>query len=558
MAELMNEKTKKELKRVLGKLRDRIEIVYFTQENACPSCNEQQHLLEAVAKLADKITLKVYDFIKDSEQATKLGIDKIPGTAVIGTNDYGIRFYGLTAGYEFQSLIETILMIADGKSGLSPELEEMITRVDEPVHIEVMTTLTCPYCPRAVHAAQQLAMVNENIRADMVESVEFPQLAQRYAVTGTPKTVINETHSFVGAMGVDRVYLEVLKAVNPQEYKRIEEAIREAHGHRHVRKAEPGHEYDIIIIGGGTAAMSAAIYAVRKALDVLLIAKDLGGQITYTAMVDNYLGLPSIEGKEMVEQFVMHMEQFPIAENLGANVVEVQKKKETFSVTTENEKKFSAKSIIYCAGKEYGRLGVPGEERFMGRGVAFCATCDAPLYRDKKVAVVGGGNSAFTSVRDLLNFAREIHLVHRRDTFTADPSLVKEIEQAKNVRIHTNHVVQEIIGDNELTGIRIQSVDGKERHDLGVDGVFLEIGLTPNSAPVKNLVKLNERNEIIVDKDNTTSTPGCYAAGDVTDITEKQIIIAAGEGAKAALAAYGYLVEKKLVARKAVIDSWQQ
>ena len=193
----------------------------------------------------------------------------------------------------------------------------------------------------------------------------------------------------------------------------------------------------------------------------------------------------------------------------------------------------------------------------MGRGLAFCATCDAPLYNDKKVAVVGGGNSAFTAVRDLLSFAREIHLVHRRETFKADSALVKEIGKAKNVTVHPDTVVKEFLGDDRLTGIRIQSGSNKLR-DLAVDGVFLEIGLSPNTAPVEGLVEMNGRGEIIIGKDNETSLPGVYAAGDVTDVPQKQIIIAAGEGAKAALGAYNYLIQNKLVAQKAVMDSWQQ
>lgn len=558
MNELMDEKTKKELKRVLGKLPARVRLVYFTQENACPACRQQQRILESLAQITDKVVLEVNDLIKDAKKAAQYGIDKIPATAVIGKQDHGLRFYGLTAGYEFQSLIETILMVATEKTDLSAELEDLIKDIKQPVHIEVMTTLTCPYCPRAVHAAQQLAMINDRIKADMVESTEFPQLAQRYNVTNTPKTMINEKYSFVGALPADRVYLEVLRAINPEEYKRIEAAIREAHGHRHVRPAEQDHIYDIIIIGGGTAAMSAAIYAVRKALDVLLVAKDLGGQISYTATVENYLGMSYIEGREMVEQFVMHMEQFPIAENLGANALEVTRQKGRFVVATEDKKKFLGKCIIYCAGKEYRRLGVPGEERFMGHGVAYCATCDAPLYMNKIVAIVGGGNSAFTAARDLLSFARKIHIIHRRDAFTADAALVKDVKTSDKVIIHTNTVVSKILGNETVTGIRLQPLDGKEHEDVEVNGVFLEIGLSPNTEPVRDLVKLNERREIAVTRDNATSVPGFYAAGDVTDLPQKQIIIAAGEGAKAALSAYNYLVENKLVVHKTVDDIWQQ
>lgn len=554
---MLDEKTKKELETLLNKLPHPVELLFFTQEQPCPYCREQQQVLEEIVQLSKHLKLSTYDFVKDRDKALKYNIDKIPATAIIGKKDYGIRFYGLTAGYEFTSLIESIIMVGNNSSGLSPKIEEMVKVIDQPVHIEVMVTLTCPYCPKAVHAAHQLAMVNDMIRSDMVESAEFPQLSQRYDVTATPKTIINETHSFVGAMPVESVYLEILKAVKPEEYKNIKAAIRGAQGQRHVRKPDPKNIYDTIIVGGGPSAMSAAIYAARKGLDVLLVADDIGGQLAYTASIENYLGLPNISGSEMAEQFLFHTEQFPIAESIGTSVNKVTKKNGKFILETAGRTQFTGHSIIYCTGKEYRKLGIPGEARFIGHGIAFCATCDAPLYKGKKVAVIGGGNSALTAVRDLVDFASEVHLVHRRDSFKADRSLVNEVKRAKNVKFHLNITVQEILGTDKLTGIRLSSTDGKVREDLSVDGVFLEIGLTPNTKLVKDLVKLNEQGEILVNKDNSTSVAGFFAAGDATDVPEKQIIIVAGEGAKAALTAYKYLLKKKFIKVKTLTESWE-
>ncbi len=224
---------------------------------------------------------------------------------------------------------------------------------------------------------------------------------------------------------------------------------------------------------------------------------------------------------------------------------------------TEGKKEYKGNSVIFCTGKEYRRLGVPGEDKFIGRGIAFCATCDAPLYRGKKVAVVGGGNSAFTAVRDLINFADEIHLVHRKDSFKADISLVKHVKSTKKVLLHTNMVVQEFLGDDTLRGVRLKSTQEQETLDIEVDGVFLEIGLTPNTEAVKDLIQLNARGEIPVKSDNSTALSGFFAAGDVTDVPEKQIIVAAGEGAKAAISAYKYLIEEQLVEKKTVVEEWE-
>jgi alkyl hydroperoxide reductase subunit F len=405
-----------------------------------------------------------------------------------------------------------------------------------------MVTLTCPYCPRMVHVANQFAFANDNIRSDMVESSEFPQLVQKYNVTGVPKTIINETHTFDGAISADAVFVEILKTVNPEEYRRLDETIREARGVRNVRDVEENHKYDVIIVGGGPAAMSAVIYATRKGLDVALIAKKLGGQIEYTASIDNYLGFPDMAGADMNELFRHHIEKYPISEALNKIVVKVEKGEGSFLVITGDDQRYVARSVIYCAGMEYRRLGVPGEDRFIGRGIGFCATCDAPLYRDKRVAIVGGGNSAFTAARDLLKFALEIHLIHRSDEFKAEEMLVDAVKSSKKVLFHTSMIVNSFLGLDKLSGVRLESVNGADRYDIAIDGVFLEIGLNPNSGPVQGLVKLNESGEIPVNRDQSTSVEGLYAAGDVTEVDEKQISIAVGQGAMAALAAHKYMM----------------
>ena len=252
------------------------------------------------------------------------------------------------------------------------------------------------------------------------------------------------------------------------------------------------------------------------------------------------------------------MEKHPIAEAIGVDISKIEKNNDRFLLITEDNRRFNAMSVIYCAGKEYRRLGVPGEDRFIGKGIGFCATCDAPLYMGKRVAVVGGGNSAFTSVRDLINFASEIHLVHRKKEFRADASLIEEAQKAKNVTFHNPVEVREFLGEDKLTGIRLESIDSKEKLDLPVDGVFLEIGLTPNSMPLKDLIELNKFGEIPANRDQSTQLKGLFAAGDVTDVEEKQISVAVGQGALAALTAYKYLLENKLTKSKSdTKELWQ-
>lgn len=558
MPDMMDEKTREQLKLILAGLKSPVRLVFFTQKKACPGCAGQEGLLREFCALSEKLKLEVHDLVLDGDKAINYKIGKTPATAVIGEKDYGIRFYGLTAAYEFTSLLEAVLLVSGGRSSLDPELAELVMKIKEPVHLEVMTTLTCQYCPEMVRLAHEFAFINDNIRADMVESSEFPELVKKYEVTGVPRTVINGTHSFVGAQPAPAIYLEIIKAMAPERYSAMMEELRGAQAAGKTTKAEPGHVYELVIVGGGPAAMSAAVYAARKGLDVALIAKKLGGQINYTAGIENYLGLAEISGAEMAEAFHAHMARHAVAEAVGENVEKIEKSGADFVLSTEGGKQFRGRSVVYCAGKEYKRLGVPGEERFIGKGIGFCATCDAPLYKGKKVAVVGGGNSAFTSARDLLNFASEIHLVHRKNDFRADAELVKEVRKAGNVTLHAPMEVREYLGEEKLKGVRLESPDGKEKLDLAVDGVFLEIGLTPNSAPLKDLVRLNPFGEVAVDRAQNTEEKGLFAAGDVTDTEEKQISIAVGQGAQAALSAYKYLADNNLTKSKAgKKEAWQ-
>ena len=555
---IFDDKSKAELLKVLQGMSGPVRIVHFTNRSDCPGCAAQTKLLQDLAALSDKFTLEIRQLNEDKELAATYKVDKGPATMIFGRRDNGIRFYGVTLGYEFPSLLSAIMMASTGRSGLPPEMEELVKKIDKDVHIQVIVTLTCPYCPKMVHLVHQFAFVNDRITADMVESSEFPQVVQQYDVYGVPKTIINETTSFDGAVPAATLYLEILKAVDPEAYRQIDEMIRDSEGTRKAKKVDPSYVYEVIIVGAGPAAMSAALYAARKGLDVAMIAAHTGGQMTYTGSVDNYLGYPSISGGDLAEVFRDHMERYPISEAFGSAVIDVRKEADRFSVTTEDGRKFTGNAVIYCAGKEYRKLGVANEERFMGKGVAFCANCDAPLYQDKRVAVVGGGNSAFTSARDLIRFAKEVHLVHRKKEFTADELLVKQVLASEKVKLHVPMTVDSFLGEERLTGIRLSSIEGKEGMDLLVDGVFLEIGLSPNSAPIRGLAQMNDIGEAIAGSDQSTQTPGLFVAGDVTNVKEKQISGSVGQGAVAAISAYEYLSKNGLTqSRVGQKEDWQ-
>ncbi|MDI6795863.1 MAG: FAD-dependent oxidoreductase [Desulfatibacillaceae bacterium] len=542
MEPFLDSDTKHQVEHALSHLENPVKIIFFSGKQSCPDCAPQEQLLREFAALSPNLTLIVRDIEKHADAAKKLNIDKAPATAVVSEKDYGLRFYGLTSGHEFQSLLEAVIRVSTASTGLDKDLLTLVGLLDEPLHIEVMVTLTCPYCPQMVRIAQQMAMANPLIRADMVETSAFPELAKSYGVTTVPRTAINQTHFIDGAFPPVQAVLEVIKAVKPQIYKAIDEQLRKKRGELAVSKADPDHVYDVILVGGGPAALNALIYAARKNLDIALVAKDTGGQMHDTAMVENWLGVPAISGPDLTEKFMRHAQRHKSAWELDAQVTQVTKKGADFFIHIEGrEKPLAAKSVIYCAGKHYRRLGALNEERFLGKGIAFCATCDAPLYRNRPVAVIGGGNSAFTAARDLLGFASSITIVDIAPNFSADPFLVDSVLKNPIVKTLKAHKVEEFLGSESLLGVRVSPVSQNRPVDIDAEGVFLEIGLVPNSGPVEKLLNLNPEKEIPVDQDNKTEVEGFFAAGDVTDQPVKQIITAAAAGARAALSAHEYL-----------------
>jgi len=298
--------------------------------------------------------------------------------------------------------------------------------------------------------------------------------------------------------------------------------------------------HDLMIIGGGPAGIAAGVYAARKQLKTLLISVDIGGQINNTWGIENYLGYQFIEGPELISKFQTQVSQFPIDQKIGDKVSGLEKIEGGFEAVTEAGEKYQAKAVILATGKRPRRLNVPGEVELTGRGVTYCAICDGPVFTGQRVAVVGGGNSALEAALDMVKIAEHVDLVSLTP-LTGDSILIGQLANAKNLSIFTEHQTLEIKGKDLVEGALIKDIkSGGEKH-LDVTGVFIEIGLVPNSDAVRGLVELNKQGEVTITPSGATTVPGLYAAGDVTDVPEKQIIVAAGEGAKAALQAHRYL-----------------
>ncbi|MEI7827876.1 MAG: FAD-dependent oxidoreductase [Euryarchaeota archaeon] len=299
---------------------------------------------------------------------------------------------------------------------------------------------------------------------------------------------------------------------------------------------------DIIIVGGGPAGLTAAVYAARKMLDVLLVTQNIGGQALYSLDVENYMGYQFISGQDLMDRFEKQVEKYNITK-VFSTVKSVEKTDETFITHSEEGDEFRGKTIIIATGKKSRTLNAKGLDRLIGRGVSYCATCDAPLFMDSDVAVVGGGNSAITAAYELMSIARKVYLINR-SALKADEIYLERIRDAPNIERFVGYELVEVTGDDALNSAMLRNLSDASSVTLPVAGIFIEIGLIPNSAVVKDLVSLNKKDEIIVSCDCSTSLPGVFAAGDVTTVPEKQIIVAAGEGAKAAISAYKYLLNE--------------
>ena len=298
--------------------------------------------------------------------------------------------------------------------------------------------------------------------------------------------------------------------------------------------------YDIIIIGAGPAGLSASVYAARKQLKTLLISVDIGGQINNTLVIENYLGYQFIEGPEMIDKFNTQIDKYPIEQKIGSKVTQIKIISGGFQIIADDRNRYKSKVVIVATGKKPKKLDVPGETKFTGKGVTYCAICDGPIFSKKRVAVVGGGNSALEAVLDLKRIAEHIDMISLTQ-FTGDQVLITKLKGAKNLDIYLEHRVQRIEGTVFVNSVTIEDIKSKKTRKLDVSGIFVEIGMVPNSEPLKKLIKLNDYGEVPINCTCETELAGLFAAGDVTNVPEKQIVVAAGDGAKAALQAHRFL-----------------
>lgn len=378
--------------------------------------------------------------------------------------------------------------------------------------VKVYTTENCPYC-RMVQAFLR----KNDVEFEIVDVGKDREAAREMIALsgqrGVPVTVVGDDV----VVGFDARRLQEVFGTPPEEVV-----------------------YDAVIVGGGPAGLTAAVYCARKRMKTVLVAENIGGQAAWSWAIENYMGFSTISGKELIRKFEEQARGFDVHLELDS-VTSVKKEDGAFLVRTAGGTEYRSRTLILAPGKEPRRLGLPGEDRLMGKGISICAVCDAPLYRDKPVAVVGGGNAALQTAIEMTKFASSVTLI-ARGALRCDEIFLSRAEEA-GIRTLSPHEVTALHGDAALTGITVRDRETGEEMNLDVEGLFLSIGFAPNTEFLKDLVALNERGEILIDENGRTNVPGVFAAGDATCVKAKQIIVAAGDGAKAALEAHEYLEE---------------
>jgi alkyl hydroperoxide reductase subunit F len=437
--------------------------------------------------------------------------------------DTGISFRGVPGGHEFTSLVLAILN-ADGKGKLPDAgVIARIKALRGGVALRTYIALTCTNCPDVVQALNLVALQHPGIRHEMVDGDLCPEEVDALKLQGVPAVFAGDVLVHVGKGGL----AELVEALE-QKLGRDET----------LAPSNVTHRYDVAVLGGGPAGASAAIYLARKGLRTAIIAQKFGGQVQETLGIENLIGTPYTEGPKLVADLDKHVRSYGIEvlEHRRVEHIVNGAKKE---LQIQGGERVLADTLIIATGAKWRELGVPGEKANIGRGVAFCPHCDGPFYKGRPVAVVGGGNSGVEAAIDLSNICTHVTLLEYADSLKADAVLVQTLKARANVTVITSAKTLEVTDNgSKVTGMRYEDRRDGSTHEVAVDGIFVQIGLSPNSAVVEGLVEINRFGEIVVDDRGHTNVPGIYAAGDVTTTPFKQIVVAMGDGAKAALSAF--------------------
>lgn len=507
---------KQALTQYFGAMAAPVTLVLQTGEH--PKRAEQLQFLTEVADVSDNVILQERDLGLRSPISFAVEAD---GQAT------GIVFSGIPGGHEFNSLILAILQAAGADLKLDDAIRAIIERVNKPLHFEVFVSLSCHNCPEVVQALNRFALLNPQITTEMLDGGLFPELIEERDIQGVPAVYLNGELFANGKVDAARL-LDTLLSTFPELVPASVESDLPVQ--------------DVTVIGGGPAGVSAAIYTARKGLKVTLIADRLGGQVKDTMGIENFISHPKTTGPELVAGLQSHLGDYDITFREHVTVTRVEQGEPKRVVLSSGEV-IDSRTLIVATGARWRELGVPGEKENIGNGVAYCPHCDGPFFKGKDVAVVGGGNSGVEAALDLAGIVSSVTLLEFLPELKADQVLVDQLARRDNIAVVTNAATRQIVAD----GGKVTAVEYEDRATGVVirrplSAVFVQIGLVPNSQVVADLVETKPWGEIVINEKCETNAPGIYACGDVTTVPYKQIVVAMGEGSKAALAAFEYLL----------------
>ena len=513
-----------QLRAYLERLQRPIELVASLDDR--PASAEMRELLTEIAALNDKVSARFdgTDARRPSFQITPLG------------GDMGVRFAAIPMGHEFTSLVLALLQAGGHPPKVEADVIEQIKSLDGDFVFETYMSLTCHNCPDVVQALNLMAVLNPRIKHVAVDGGLFQDEVEQRQIMAVPSVFLNGQPFGNGRMEI----AEILKKVDTGS------AARDA-----AKLGQKG-AFDVLIVGGGPAGAAAAVYAARKGIKTGIVAERFGGQTLDTLGIENYVSVLETQGPKFAAALEAHAKAYDVDIMNGQRVAALEAPEHEggeISVTLDNGAVLKSRSVILSTGARWKNVNVPGETEYRNKGVAYCPHCDGPLFKGKQVAVIGGGNSGVEAAIDLAGVVGHVTVVEFADQLKADAVLVNKLKSLANVTVHVNAMTTEITGDgHKVDGLVFKNrADGRE-HRLPLAGVFVQIGLVPNTEFLKGTLELTKYGEIIVDAKGGTSLPGVYAAGDATTVPFKQIIIAAGDGAKAALSAFEHLIRTPVAA----------
>ncbi len=515
-----------QLKAYLEKVTQPIEIVASLDDSAKSA--ELDELLEEIASLSDRISLVRRD---DNERKPSFAINRV------GT-DVGVRFAGIPMGHEFTSLVLALLQVGGHPSKTAADVIERVQNLDGDYRFETYFSLSCQNCPDVVQALNLMSVLNPNIQHVAIDGALYQDEVEARQVMSVPTVFLNGEVFDQGRMSLEQILAKIDTGSSAREAEKI--------------KAKDA--FDVLVVGGGPAGAAAAIYAARKGIRTGVAAERFGGQVLDTMAIENFVSVDYTEGPKLGAALEQHVKNYDV------DIMNLQRAEKLLPATEAgglielqlaNGATLKSKTVVLSTGARWRQMGVPGEDQYRNKGVAYCPHCDGPLFKGKRVAVIGGGNSGVEAAIDLAGIVSHVTLIEFDGKLRADDVLQRKLRSLPNVDIIVSALSTEVLGDGQkVTALVYKDRTSEAMHTIELEGIFVQIGLLPNTEWLKGTLELSPRGEIVIDDRGQTSLPGVFAAGDATTVPYKQIVIAMGAGSTAALSAFDHLIRSPVIATK--------